>query len=515
MMMSQLALSRFSLNDAGLDNEFDLLLGAPVFVFLCFVYFGQTWLLLEPAHWCRSPELDALGFGPRQARRLSVPPDEHGGYDQCLIYDVNFTLLVSSGNWSGLGPGTPTTSCRHGWHFDFGTLYPTAVSEFGWVCENAWLKPFVSSMFFVGAVIGTMVFGYLADRFGRLPALVSANLLGCCAGLLTAAASGPASFALGRLLAGATYDQQCVLALVLLSESVGARYRTLVINVPMATSFMLAAVCLPWLASGLAHWRTLALVTGAPMAGAALYAYTVPESARWLLRRLAAENGRFVPDAVFAAFEERARRRAAQQRQSASVAELFRRPALRGRTLVLMFTTMAMMLSFDSSVRNTNFDIDMRVAASVLSLMELRATFSGALLMAALSSLMLGLTLHARTLPTVSTTFAMLNRLFATVAANICWQVGIELTPTQVRSQGCGLIHVAGHAVAFFSPYILHLHRQMRGLPQLLLSAFGLLQAQVRFADDSSDSLNVLEPSQRGAAGAAPGVGLPANLATR
>ncbi|XP_037089640.1 solute carrier family 22 member 1-like [Pollicipes pollicipes] len=502
-MTSQLALSRFSLNDAGLDNEFDLLLGAPVFVFLCFVYFGQTWLLLEPAHWCRSPELDALGFGPRQARRLSVPPDEHGGYDQCRTYDVNYTLLVSSGNWSGLGPGTPTTSCRHGWHFDFGTLYPTAVSEFGWVCENAWLKPFVSSMFFVGAVIGTMVFGYLADRFGRLPALVSAN---------------------------------CVLALVLLSESVGARYRTLVINVPMATSFMLAAVCLPWLASGLAHWRTLALVTGAPMAGAALYAYTVPESARWLLRRLAAENGRFVPDAVFAAFEERARRRAAQQRQSASVAELFRRPALRGRTLVLMFTTMAMMLSFDSSVRNTNFDIDMRVAASVLSLMELpadlivlflaeavgrRATFSGALLMAALSSLMLGLTLHARTLPTVSTTFAMLNRLFATVAANICWQVGIELTPTQVRSQGCGLIHVAGHAVAFFSPYILHLHRQMRGLPQLLhsrtvsLSAFGLLQAQVRFADDSSDSLNVLEPSQRGAAGAAPGVGLPANLATR
>ncbi|XP_037071623.1 solute carrier family 22 member 1-like [Pollicipes pollicipes] len=465
MMMSQLALSRFSLNDAGLDNEFDLLLGAPVFVFLCFVYFGQTWLLLEPAHWCRSPELDALGFGPRQARRLSVPPDEHGGYDQCRIYDVNFTLLVSSGNWSGLGPGTPTTSCRHGWHFDFGTLYPTAVSEFGWVCENAWLKPFVSSMFFVGAVIGTMVFGYLADRFGRLPAL------------------------------------QCVLALVLLSESVGARYRTLVINVPMATSFMLAAVCLPWLASGLAHWRTLALVTGAPMAGAALYAYTVPESARWLLRRLAAENGRFVPDAVFAAFEERARRRAAQQRQSASVAELFRRPALRGRTLVLMFTTMAMMLSFDSSVRNTNFDIDMRVAASVLSLMELpadlivlflaeavgrRATFSGALLMAALSSLMLGLTLHARTLPTVSTTFAMLNRLFATVAANICWQVGIELTPTQLLPETAG-----------------------RRLPD------SLDEAQVRFADDSSDSLNVLEPSQRGAAGAAPGVGLPANLATR
>ena len=46
-----------------------------------------------------------------------------------------------------------------------------------WVCDDAWIGPFTQAMFFVGAAIGAIVFGYVSDIYGRYPTFVASNVV--------------------------------------------------------------------------------------------------------------------------------------------------------------------------------------------------------------------------------------------------------------------------------------------------------------------------------------------------
>jgi hypothetical protein len=36
-----------------------------------------------------------------------------------------------------------------------------------WVCDNEWKTSFSQSLFFAGAAVGTLMFGWITDQFGR------------------------------------------------------------------------------------------------------------------------------------------------------------------------------------------------------------------------------------------------------------------------------------------------------------------------------------------------------------
>lgn len=46
-----------------------------------------------------------------------------------------------------------------------------------WVCDRASYVPIAQSLFFTGSVAGGFLFGWIADRFGRVPALVGMLLI--------------------------------------------------------------------------------------------------------------------------------------------------------------------------------------------------------------------------------------------------------------------------------------------------------------------------------------------------
>ena len=46
-----------------------------------------------------------------------------------------------------------------------------------WICDDAWIGPFTQAMFFVGAAIGAIVFGYVSDIYGRYPTFVATNVV--------------------------------------------------------------------------------------------------------------------------------------------------------------------------------------------------------------------------------------------------------------------------------------------------------------------------------------------------
>jgi len=62
------------------------------------------------------------------------------------------------------------------------------------------------SAFFVGSIIGGLIFGYIADHYGRIPALVSCNAVGFFASIATAFCNSFWSFCVARMIVGSSFD---------------------------------------------------------------------------------------------------------------------------------------------------------------------------------------------------------------------------------------------------------------------------------------------------------------------
>lgn len=143
------------------------------------------------------------------------------------MYAVNFTEILATGvNTSN--PDWPIQSCQNGWEFDMEEVpYSTIATEvkvifvyilsfqvlievfyfqLEWVCDNAALPTIAQSIFFLGAIVGGLIFGWIADRFGRIPSLVGCNMIGFIAGVATAFVGGFWQFSLCRFLVGFAFD---------------------------------------------------------------------------------------------------------------------------------------------------------------------------------------------------------------------------------------------------------------------------------------------------------------------
>lgn len=76
----------------------------------------------------------------------------------------------------------------------------------------------LQSVFFVGAISGGLLLGWIADRFGRVPALIGANVVGGAAGIITAFANSFWSFTVCRYFAGFAFDN-CFTLMYILGKS--------------------------------------------------------------------------------------------------------------------------------------------------------------------------------------------------------------------------------------------------------------------------------------------------------
>lgn len=84
--------------------------------------------------------------------------------------------------------------------------FPSTTFQLEWVCDNAALPSLAQSIFFVGAIFGGLIFGWIADKYGRIPALVGTNMAGFVAGIATVFATNFWEFSLCRFLVGLAFD---------------------------------------------------------------------------------------------------------------------------------------------------------------------------------------------------------------------------------------------------------------------------------------------------------------------
>ena len=171
--------------------------------------------------------------------------------------------------------------------------------------SRAALGPVFSSGL-VGIMIGALVFGPLADRYGRKPVLVSCTLLFGIFSLLTATAGGLQSMLVYRLVTGFGLGGAMPNAVALTSEFMPKRIRATAVTL-MFVGFSIGAAAGGFVAATLISrfgWQSVFVTGGlAPCALAVLLMALLPESIRFLLlkggeeKKITASLARIAPDA--------------------------------------------------------------------------------------------------------------------------------------------------------------------------------------------------------------------------
>ncbi|XP_043678623.1 organic cation transporter protein [Vespula pensylvanica] len=483
----------------GLYQKILFVMMIPFASFVAWVYFSQIFLTLVPeGHWCWVPELENLTAEERIAIAI---PFEGEGYSKCIMYDTNYTEILSNGikvsnsTWS-------TKKCQHGWEFNYTDIpYSTIATELEWVCDDSALPNTAQSIFFVGAIFGGLIFGWIADRFGRVPALVGANITGFLSGIATVFARNFWEFSVCRFFFGFAFDNCFTMMYILVLEYVGPKWRTFVANMSIAIFFTFASCILPWIAYFLANWRLTCLATSVPLILAVISPWLIPESARWLvsqgkidkaigiLRKFERINGTKVPDEIYKQFQETCAkiRKEEEADKSYSVLDLFKSPRLRKITILFIVIWMAISLVFDGHVRNVdNLGLNVFITFTVAAATELPAdTFLTLVLdrwgrrwLACGSMVISGIfSIWACAISNniYSATLAICGRFWVNISYNIGLQYAAEVLPTVVRAQGVALIHIMGYVASILAPFVVYLNIISSILPLLLLGIFGII----------------------------------------
>lgn len=158
------------------------------------------------------------------------------------------------------------------------------ISQFNLVCSNGWKSQLVNSVFFLGYLVGSGVFGNVADSWGRRKSLVAATLLCAVSTLAQAASPNYWVYFVIRMVSGVGAAGQAVSTYILATEMVGASWRGAA-GIATQLFFIVGEFVLTLFAFLFQGWRELCIVTAILCVASLVPLFFTPESARWLLVR--------------------------------------------------------------------------------------------------------------------------------------------------------------------------------------------------------------------------------------
>ncbi|XP_069394927.1 solute carrier family 22 member 15 isoform X2 [Paralichthys olivaceus] len=376
-------------------------------------------------------------------------------------------------------------------HVTFTEDIDSIVTEWFLVKQQAYKVSLAGSLFFVGLLVGNIVFGPLSDKIGRRPVYLTGLFFEVVFGYMTALAPNYEVFAVSRLLVGLMNGGTGLVCFVLTQEYVGKSYWAMTGTLTSMT-FAIGIALFGALGYFIRPWRSLA--SAANLLGVLFFllSVTLPESPRWLysqgqteraeevLRYMALRNGNAAKHLML----QRVGPGKAGNRgnRGAGVLQLVVHPVLRLRTMVLMYVWYACSLVYYGLTLGASETSGNRyVNVAMYGLVELpayplcmyfinkhwagrRKSMASFLCLAGIACLCTTfIPENTGTLLSV-TSFALLGKLMVSAAFNIAYIYTSELYPTVIRNAGLGVCSMScrvGGILAPFVPSMRALHTSM------------------------------------------------------
>ncbi|XP_046641550.1 organic cation transporter 1-like [Daphnia pulicaria] len=495
------------------------LLCIPATVPAAFLAFNQVFLSATPGHWCQIPELANLTVDYRKS--LGIPHDGTK-YSSCSMYHVDFSQVlpevILAGNWPSnttlpllpvANSAWPVTNCLHGWEYDKTQYDATLVTELNLVCDNKWLPSFSTTLFYVGSLFGNLLFGWIADKWGRRISFLLMIYMAVTLSIATAFSPNYTVYMVFRAVNGLTFPALFQIPYILVMELVGPEFRTFAGN-GISMFFGLSLALLAGLAHFLRHWFHLALATSVPFLPLFGYYWVVPESPRWLLsrdrideaeaivQRIARINKRSIPANYLRSLQQENTNvklsmeeqqevtqstHPSQQPSKGTMLELLRYPNMRRKFYILTFLWLANSVAYNGlSYNSSNLGVSDTLAFFINAIVEAPAYVLtwwamgrwGRRWVTCLTMLLGGLACCCCMLVPedplwISVTLAMIGKFGIAASFGIIFLYASELLPTVVRSQAMAIASfVAGIGLIAF-PYIVFLAVYSRLLPLLIM----------------------------------------------
>jgi len=178
------------------------------------------------------------------------------------------------------------------WVFDKTYYESTLTEEWSMVCDNAFLRSNVQSIYFFGLLIGSFTLGILSDKFGRKPIVLCSFLLIILGGL--GVALGPQRsfgpwisyviYSISRFIIAIGTRGINLTAYILGIELLDSKRKTFA-GMVFQFSFPSGQILLAIMAYFIRDWRTFAWVVFIPTIPFLAYFFVLPESPRWLLMK--------------------------------------------------------------------------------------------------------------------------------------------------------------------------------------------------------------------------------------
>ncbi|KAM9803715.1 solute carrier family 22 member 15 [Neosynchiropus ocellatus] len=372
------------------------------------------------------------------------------------------------------------------------------VAEWSLIEQQAYKVSLAGSLFFVGLLVGNVVFGPLADRIGRRPVYLTGLFFEVLFGYLSAAAPSYEVFAVSRLLVGVMNGGIGVVCFVLAQEYVGRSYWAIT-GTLTSMMFAVGIALFGLLGFFIRPWRSLAAAANSSGVLFFLLSVTLPESPRWLYSQgctEAAEEVLYLIGRSNGSSSKKVVLQAAKAGPPGSrgvgVMQLVTHPVLRVRTMVLMYVWYACSLVYYGLTLGAGATSGSRfVNVAMYGLVELpayplcmyfinkhwagrRRSMAGFLGMAGTACLFTMLVPENAGPWLNMTSLALLGKLMVSAAFNIAYVYTSELYPTVIRNAGLGVCSMSCRVGGILAPFVPSMRALAASMPFTVFCLSGL-----------------------------------------
>ncbi|OQV14189.1 Carcinine [Hypsibius exemplaris] len=452
--------------------------------------------------WCNIPPENVSSH---TQSHVWVPRFNSSHTKTCQMYLVDTEDALLIGNQSIAF--NQSRKCDSGIQFNHDVYESTIVTEWKLVCDQASLRTWTFTIFTIGGMTGPLIWGFLADRYGRKRAFFLCVTFQSIFAVGTAFAPSYVWFCIFRFFVGSTTSAGYTLPFVLLLEITGPESRAF-FSVLLSCTYSVGGLLFLAIAYYVRAWKSLALISS--LASASIYMtvwWFFPESPRWLLSRgryddltkfllrVAKLNGRPVT-AEFRSHLPVFLRKVDKEdhTKTHSILDLFKTPNMRKKTLILVFL----------NICNKGVSLGLNYYAPLLSstphwdsflnaIVELPPYFFAKTAFNRLGrrlSLFLGLSIGGMACLTTYAIPAHLTGpfnviLMLSLIAKFCITFTYlggklfedEQFPTVVRGEGHSVVSVLSSSISCGVPFIVDLGHAFRILPLLVFGSLCLLAA--------------------------------------